>query len=282
MQTGAMTMKSRMTVTEALKERELLKKRITKKIGQLGREAGTDGAFAERRSARFDASKTGRKPAQSAMSGSIGHGAVSDGTSAHCGAHLDAALQQIQDLILRYDSICSAVARSNGETWLDTSRGYMTVSEAVALRSRLKDKETADIAFEQLLTNRLEGILKKQKALSRHGQNPSGRRPALKGNVVILQNPSAGRGSAGQEKGWTAQAAAAYHFCTGVVEAPQSDRKDSGEQGRITSGAGHEACAVKCCNLDRSVAAGDLNPPSLFGGGCKTLKRSAKQEAHWL
>ena len=42
MQTGAMTMKSRMTVTEALKERELLKKRITKKIGQLGREAGTD------------------------------------------------------------------------------------------------------------------------------------------------------------------------------------------------------------------------------------------------
>ncbi len=45
MQTGAMTMKSRMTVTEALKERELLKKRITKKIGQLGREAGTDGAF---------------------------------------------------------------------------------------------------------------------------------------------------------------------------------------------------------------------------------------------
>ena len=171
MQTGAMMMKSRMTVTEALKERELLKKRITKKIGQLGREAGTDGAFAERRSARFDASKTGRKPAQSAMSGSIGHGAVSDGTSAHCGAHLDAALQQIQDLILRYDSICSAVARSNGETWLDTSRGYMTVSEAVALRSRLNDKETADTAFEQLLTNHLESILKKQKVFSKHGQS---------------------------------------------------------------------------------------------------------------
>ena len=202
MQTGAMTMKSRMTVTEALKERELLKKRITKKIGQLGREAGTDGAFAERRSARFDASQAGRKQAQSAVSGNIGHGAVSDGTSAHCGGHLDAALQQIQALILRYDSICSAVARSNGETWLDTSRGYMTVS----LRSRLNDKETADTAFEQLLTNRLESILKKQQAFSKHGQNPSGRRPALKGNVVILQNPSAGRGSAGQEKGSRANA----------------------------------------------------------------------------
>lgn len=202
MQTGAMMMKSRMTVTEALKERELLKKRITKKIGQLGREAGTDGAFAERRSARFDASQTGRKQAQSAVSGNIGHGAVSDGTS----AHLDAALQQIRALILRYDSICSAVARSNGETWLDTSRGYMTVSEAVALRSRLNDKETADTAFEQLLTNHLESILKKQKAFSKHGQNPSGRRPALKGNVVILQNPSAGRGSAGQEKGSRADA----------------------------------------------------------------------------
>ena len=250
MQTGAMMMKSRMTVTEALKERELLKKRITKKIGQLGREAGTDGAFAERRSARFDASKTGRKPAQSAMSGSIGHGAVSDGTSAHCGAHLDAALQQIQDLILRYDSICSAVARSNGETWLDTSRGYMTVSEAVALRSRLNDKETADTAFEQLLTNRLESILKKQKAFSKHGQNPSGRRPALKGNVVIRRKRQHWAGERQPCQRWTAQAAAAYPFCTGVVEAPQSDRKDSGEQGRITSGAGHEACAVKCCNLD--------------------------------
>ena len=178
------------------------KKRITKKIGRLGREAGTDGAFAERRSARFDASKTGRKQAQSAVSGNIGHGAVSDGTS----AHLDAALQQIRALILRYDSICSAVARSNGETWLDTSRGYMTVSEAVALRSRLNDKETADTAFEQLLTNRLESILKKQKVFSKHGQNPSGRRPALKGNVVILQNPSAGRGSAGQERGSRANA----------------------------------------------------------------------------
>ena len=64
MQTGAMTMKSRMTVTEALKERELLKKRITKKIGRLGREAGTDGAFAERRSARFDASKTESRHSQ--------------------------------------------------------------------------------------------------------------------------------------------------------------------------------------------------------------------------
>ena len=206
MQTGAMTMKSRMTVTEALKERELLKKRITKKIGQLGREAGTGSASAERRSVRFDASQTGRKQAQSAVSDNTGHGAVSDGTSAHCGAQLDAALQQIQALILRYDSICSAVARSNGETWLDTSRGYMTVSEAVALRSRLNDKETADTAFEQLLTNRLESILKKQKAFSKHGQNPSGRRPALKGNVVILQNPSAGRGSAGQEKGRRADA----------------------------------------------------------------------------
>ena len=186
MQTGAMTMKSRMTVTEALKERELLKKRITKKIGRLGREAGTDGAFAERRSARFDASKTGRKQAQSAVSGNIGHGAVSDGTS----AHLDAALQQIRALILRYDSICSAVARSNGETWLDTSRGYMTVSEAVALRSRLNDKETADTAFEQLLTNRLESILKKQKVFSKHGQNP----PSLfGGGCKTLKSSSIGQ-----------------------------------------------------------------------------------------
>ena len=118
MQTGAMTMKSRMTVTEALKERELLKKRITKKIGQLGREAGTDGAFAERRSARFDAPQTGRKQAQSAVSGNIGHGAVSDGTSAHCGGHLDAALQQIQDLILRYDSAARSPDRTERHGWI--------------------------------------------------------------------------------------------------------------------------------------------------------------------
>lgn len=123
------------------------------------------------------------------------------------------------------------------------------------LRSRLNDKETADTAFEQLLTNRLESILKKQKVFSKHGQNPSGRRPALKGNVVILQNPSAGRGSAGQERGSRANAGQLKPpqpilSAPGAVEAPQSDRKDSGEQGRITSGAGHEACAVKCCDLD--------------------------------
>ncbi len=251
MQTGAMTMKSRMTVTEALKERELLKKRITKKIGRLGREAGTDGAFAERRSARFDASKTGRKQAQSAVSGNIGHGAVSDGTS----AHLDAALQQIRALILRYDSICSAVARSNGETWLDTSRGYMTVSEAVALRSRLNDKETADTAFEQLLTNRLESILKKTKGVFQARTEsvwtpPGAERKCSDFTESVCRKRQRWAGERQPCQRWTAQAAAAYPFCTGAVEAPQSDRKDSGEQGRITSGAGHEACAVKCCDLD--------------------------------
>ena len=258
MQTGAMTMKSRMTVTEALKERELLKKRITKKIGQLGREAGTDGAFAERRSARFDAPQTGRKQAQSAVSGNIGHGAVSDGTSAHCGGHLDAALQQIQALILRYDSICSAVARSNGETWLDTSRGYMTVSEAVALRSRLND--TAGV-----FQARSESVW----------TPPGAERKCSDFTESVCRKRQRRAGERQPCQRWTAQAAAAYPFCTGAVEAPQSDRKDSGEQGRITSGAGHEACAVKCCNLDRSVAAGDLNPPSLFGGGCKTLESSS-------
>lgn len=234
MQTGAMTMKSRMTVTEALKERELLKKRITKKIGQLGREAGTDGAFAERRSARFDAPQTGRKQAQSAVSGNIGHGAVSDGTSAHCGGHLDAALQQIQALILRYDSICSAVARSNGETWLDTSRGYMTVSEAVALRSRLNDKETADTAFEQLLTNRLESILKNSRRFPSTVRirltPPGAERKCSDFTESVCRKRQRRAGERQPCQRWTAQAAAAYPFCTGAVEAPQSDRKDSGEQ----------------------------------------------------
>ena len=251
MQTGAMTMKSRMTVTEALKERELLKKRITKKIGQLGREAGTDGAFAERRSARFDASQTGRKQAQSAVSGNIGHGAVSDGTSAHCGAHLDAALQQIQALILRYDSICSAVARSNGETWLDTSRGYMTVSEAVALRSRLNDKETADTAVDESPGKHFEKTEGVFQARSESVWTPPGTERKCSDfaeSVCRKRQRRAGERQPCQR--WTAQAAAAYPFCTGAVEAPQSDRKDSGEQGRITSGAGHEACAVKCCDLD--------------------------------
>ena len=273
MQTGAMTMKSRMTVTEALKERELLKKRITKKIGQLGREAGTGGASAERRSVRFDASQTGRKQAQSAVSDNIGHGAVSDGTSAHCGAQLDAALQQIQALILRYDSICSAVARSNGETWLDTSRGYMTVSEAVALRSRLN--ESPGKHFEKT-----EGVFQ---ARSESVWTPPGtERKCSDFTESVCRKRQRRAGERQPCRRWTAQAAAAYLFCTGAVEAPQSDRKDSGEQGRIASGAGYKACAVKCCDLDRSVAAGGLNPPRSFGDGCKTLESSSigQKDAH--
>lgn len=173
-------MKSWMTVTEALKERELLKKRITKKIGQLG--SGADSA---------------RHGIESAASASARRDVASDGATALCDARFDAALQQIQDLILRYDAISGAVARSNAETWLDTSRGYMTVSEAVALRSRLSDKEAVDTAFEQQLTERLESIVKKQKELLENSQNPSGHHRALKGNIVILQNPSAGSHSGG-------------------------------------------------------------------------------------
>ena len=47
-------------------------------------------------------------------------------------------LQQIRDLITRYDKLCEAITICNAQTVIETSRGKMPLSCAVTLRNRLR------------------------------------------------------------------------------------------------------------------------------------------------
>lgn len=47
-------------------------------------------------------------------------------------------LQQIRDLISRYDKLCEAITISNAQTVIETSRGKMPLASAIALRNRLR------------------------------------------------------------------------------------------------------------------------------------------------
>lgn len=47
-------------------------------------------------------------------------------------------LQQIRDLISRYDRLCEAITVSNAQTMIETSRGEMPLASAISLRNRLR------------------------------------------------------------------------------------------------------------------------------------------------
>jgi len=47
-------------------------------------------------------------------------------------------LQQIRELILRYDKLCKAITLCNAGTMIETTRGQMALACAIALRSRLR------------------------------------------------------------------------------------------------------------------------------------------------
>lgn len=107
------------------------------------------------------------------------------------------SLQQIQDLIARYDLLNTAIALSNATTCLETSRGRMTVSGALALRSRLKGKgpcgELTD--FEGRLVRQMEKAYREMAELQ-HKKNELLRREKhirKKGGsgarIVLLQSP---------------------------------------------------------------------------------------------
>lgn len=79
-------------------------------------------------------------------------------TRAAFAAEAQSALQQIQDLIGRYDRLNAAITQSNATTYLDTSRGRMTVSCAIALRNRMRGSGTYGelTDFEGRLVRRME------------------------------------------------------------------------------------------------------------------------------
>lgn len=105
-------MECRMTVVQALEERDLLIKRIAKYTRQ----------------AKFvDLIGSGSAVTWGQRMAPADFAAGAEGT-----------LQRIRDLSARYDRLTEAVLASNASVWLDTSRGRMTVAAAVALRNRLR------------------------------------------------------------------------------------------------------------------------------------------------
>lgn len=90
-------------------------------------------------------------------------------TRAAFAAEAQSAMQQIQDLIARYDSLNAAISMANATTYLDTSRGRMTVSCAIALRNRLRGGgpygELTD--FEGRLVKKIEKSYKDEQELQR-------------------------------------------------------------------------------------------------------------------
>lgn len=103
-------------------------------------------------------------------------------------AEAQSALQQIQDLIARYDSLNAAITEANATTYLDTSRGRMTVSCAIALRNRLRGSgpygELTD--FEGRLAKKMEKSYKEEQEQLRK-KNEGMRREAA---VQVKGNPS--------------------------------------------------------------------------------------------
>lgn len=164
-------MESRITIVQALDERDLLIKKIA---GRTQKAKFTDLI-------RPKACATwGKRLTREAFT-----------------AEAQRSLQQIQDLIARYDKLNAAIAQSNAVTFLDTSRGRMSVSCAIALRNRLRRNgpygELTD--FEGMLVQQMENdykasaellrrkneALRKEAAVQRHGK-------AADTRIVVLQS----------------------------------------------------------------------------------------------
>lgn len=171
-------MKSRMTIVEALDERDLLVKKIESKIKKL-------------------------QPVALTYAGGELTWEKLQPNEAFC-ARAKSAMQQIRDMIERYDSLNMALALSNAETFVDTSRGRMSISCAVALKNRLRGngpygKETL---FEERLAERLnscyedrEGELRRLNKLA--GQGGMRRKKSAQ-HIVVVQNPRASRSCSGK------------------------------------------------------------------------------------
>ena len=103
-------MERRMTVVQALEERDLLMKRITKYTRQ--------GCYVDL----------------------IGPGpGVTQGqklSREEFAVRAQAALQRIRDLTARYDRLTEAILASNASAWLETSRGRMTVAWVFMFREK--------------------------------------------------------------------------------------------------------------------------------------------------
>lgn len=164
-------MESRMTVVQALDERDLLIKKIRKRI--------ENAQFVDLIGSRAGVTLGKRIP------------------KAEFAAEAQRELMQIQDLITRYDLLNEVITVANATTWLETSRGRMPVSCAIALRNRLRGNgpygELTD--FEGRLAGRMKKRWKEVQGQMNRKNEVEGRGGAQKkkgtsaGRIIMLQNP---------------------------------------------------------------------------------------------
>ncbi len=118
-------MAEKMLVTQALDERDLLEKKINRKIDDF---KCVD--YAKNNEEKGIDSKKSREEFT---------------------AEVKAGYQQIMDLIARYQRIEAAILASNAATVITTSFGEYTVAAAIALRNRMREKK----GHERLVVDRL-------------------------------------------------------------------------------------------------------------------------------
>lgn len=125
-------MSEKMLVTQALDERDLLVKKIGDKI------------------AKIQVVDTKKRNEEKTIYSHV--------TAEAFGNAALAAYQQIMDLIERYQRIDAALVLSNSKTKIVTSNGEFTVTEAIALKNRLKKNGIYDDAgaFEDRLIHQME------------------------------------------------------------------------------------------------------------------------------
>ena len=125
-------MAEKMLVTQALDERDFIVKKISDKLCR----------------ARFiDTAKNNEERVYEARI-----------TKEQFSAKAKAAYQQIMDLISRFEKIEAGIINSNANTFIETSRGKMSVASAIVLRGRLRGTGTYEglADFEQKLGQALQ------------------------------------------------------------------------------------------------------------------------------
>ncbi|MBQ7840661.1 MAG: hypothetical protein IJ390_09310 [Lachnospiraceae bacterium] len=203
-------MESRITVVQALDERDLLIKKIKGKVEK----AQFVDLMKPKASVTLEKHMTKSAFASQAQS----------------------ALQQIQDLITRYDALNEAITMSNAETFLDTSRGRMSVSCAISLRNRLRGSgpfgELTD--FEGKLVHQMEENFRTMQETQRRKNDIIRRESASrqkKGKIFILRN--ADEGARSQES--AGEAAEAEGKEQKVVPLSENMDQDNGRRSGISA-----------------------------------------------
>ncbi len=125
-------MSEKMLITQALDERDLLVKKINDKIE------------------KADFIDTIKVNEEKVLDKRV--------TKEEFSQQAESAYQQIMDLITRFQKVDAAITASNADTTINTTYGDFTVSEAIAMRGRMRTCNSygGDADFENSLRNKMQ------------------------------------------------------------------------------------------------------------------------------